>query len=107
MRLQPAFSSVAILTLALGIGATTAVFTVVYGVLLRPLPYRDPARLVTLQYGHHGTVSPWFSPANYRDYPAPTGAFAATAALAPIGRPGGSCRSSWATGPGRNCLCLP
>ena len=84
LRLQPAFSSVAILTLALGIGATTAVFTVVYGVLLRPLPYRDPARLVTLQYGHQGMVSPWFSPPNYRDYPAPTGAFAATAALTPV-----------------------
>src|SRR5438552_2998281 len=68
LRRQPAFSGVAILTLALGIGATTAVFTVVYGVLLRPLPYRDPDRLVTLMYGHHDTVSPWFSPLNYRDY---------------------------------------
>jgi putative ABC transport system permease protein len=45
LRRQPTFSSVAILTLALGIGATTAVFTVVYGVLFRPLPYRDPGRL--------------------------------------------------------------
>ena len=52
LRRQPAFSGVAILTLALGIGATTAVFTVVYGVLLRPLPYRDPGRLVMLLYGH-------------------------------------------------------
>ena len=84
LRLQPAFSSVAILTLALGIGATTAVFTVVYGVLLRPLPYRDPGRLVTLQYGHQGTVSPWFSPPNYRDYAAQNDAFSATAALTPV-----------------------
>ncbi len=38
LRRQPAFSSVAILTMALGIGATTAVFSVVYGLLLRPLP---------------------------------------------------------------------
>ena len=84
LRLQPAFSSVAILTLALGIGATTAVFTVVYGVLLRPLPYRDPGRLVMLQYGHQGRVSPWFSPPNYRDYVVENDAFSAAAALTPI-----------------------
>jgi predicted permease len=84
LRIQPAFSSVAILTLALGIGATTAVFTVVYGVLLRPLPYRDPGRLVMLLYGHHGRVSPWYSPPNFRDYAAQNDAFAGTAALTPI-----------------------
>ena len=54
LRRQPAFTGVAILTLALGIGTTTAVFTIVNGVLLRPLPYRDPSRLVTLFYGHQG-----------------------------------------------------
>jgi len=84
LRRQPAFGSVAILTLALGIGATTAVFTVVYGVLLRPLPYRDPSRLVMLLYGHQGVVSPWFSPPNFRAYAAQNDAFSATAALAPI-----------------------
>src|SRR3954467_2426415 len=81
---QPGFSGVAILTLALGIGATTAVFTVVYSVLLRPLPYRDPARLVTLFYGHHGQVSPWLSPSNLRDYVAQTDVFTGVAAGAPI-----------------------
>ena len=84
LRRQPTFSSVAILTLALGIGATTAVFTVVYGVLLRPLPYRDPSRLVMLMYGHQGRTSPWFSPLNFRDYAAQNDAFSATAALTPI-----------------------
>ncbi|MEO9033869.1 MAG: ABC transporter permease, partial [Gemmatimonadaceae bacterium] len=46
----PAFAITAILTLALGIGGTTAVFTVVNGVLLRPLPYTTPNRLVDLSH---------------------------------------------------------
>src|SRR5580765_1440366 len=48
MRRTPAFAAAAIVTIALGIGATTAMFSVVYGVVLRPLPYRDPDRLVNL-----------------------------------------------------------
>ena len=81
---QPAFTGVAILTLALGIGTTTAVFTIVYGVLLRPLPYRDPSRLVTLFYGHHGQTSPWLSPLDFRDYVGGSEAFAEASAVLPI-----------------------
>src|SRR6185295_5041682 len=84
LRRQPAFTGLAILTLALGIGTTTAVFTIVNGVLLQPLPYRDSSRLVMLFYGHQGRVSPWLSPLNVRDYVGPSGAFDEASAVAPI-----------------------
>jgi putative ABC transport system permease protein len=83
LRRQPGFTLVAVLTLALGIGANTAVFTVVNGVLLRPLPYGDSGRLVILMYGRPDRVSPWFSPLNYLDFTSQSQAFTESAAFAP------------------------
>jgi predicted permease len=73
----PAFSFIAILVMALGIGATTSLFTIVRSVLLRPLPFRDPDKLVMLYEHFRQTQFPYnvVSPADFRDWRAQTHGF--------------------------------
>ncbi len=71
LRRAPGFASVALATLARGIGGNVAVFSVVRSVLLRPLPYPDPEQLVQLWTDHRslGRAEPeWLSPPEFRDY---------------------------------------
>jgi putative ABC transport system permease protein len=73
---NPGFTLIAVLTLGLGIGANTAIFSVVNGVLLRPLPYHEPERIVTLLNDGRFPVSP----ANFLDFRANGQSFAQMAA---------------------------
>lgn len=70
MRKNPGFSLIAILTLALGIGANTAIFSVIHAVLLSPLPYNDPGRIMVVVERNLGKGFPGFavSPPNYMDW---------------------------------------
>src|ERR1700677_2477651 len=82
---SPGFTTVVVLTLALGIGANTAIFSVVYAVLLRPLPYLDASRLVLLNETSPkvGTVS--VSYPNYIDWRNQSHTFAQMAVVHEVG----------------------
>jgi len=77
LRRQPGFALVTVLTLALGIGASTAVFSVVRGVVLRPLGYPEPDKLmmVTSQFPGLGFDQFWMSVPEYVEYRDNNGAF--------------------------------
>jgi predicted permease len=80
LRRSPGFTLVAALTLAIGIGANTAIFSVVRGILLRPLPFTDPSRLVMVASRYHGERST-SSPANVYDWRVQNHSFTSMAVL--------------------------
>ena len=86
IRRNPGFGVAAALTFALGIGASTAIFSVVHGVLLRPLPYKDPDRLVVLweRQPGRGNDRNVVSVPNYEAWRSRARSFDGMAALVPL-----------------------
>ncbi|HUE24166.1 MAG TPA: ABC transporter permease [Bryobacteraceae bacterium] len=88
LRKNPGFTAVAMLALALGVGANTAMFSVVYGILLRPLPYPDADRIAVV-YMHW---LPWDNPranmsmADFLDWKSQTTSFEESSLYASVGR---------------------
>src|SRR5467141_780788 len=88
LRKNPGFTTVAVITLALGIGANTAVFSVVNAVLLRPLPYREPQQLVRV-YTEFPTMSLkkfWMSAPEFLDIQREAGSWESIGAWTTTGR---------------------
>jgi putative ABC transport system permease protein len=81
LRKNPGFAAVAVLTLALGIGANSAIFTVVNAVLLQPLPYPEPDRLVFLSEGNAASSIGY---PNYVDWVAQNHVFERMGAMQPV-----------------------
>lgn len=81
LRRSPLFTGSAVLTLALGIGASSAIFTVIHAVLIRPLPYREPAELVRIWEAHpvEGNERALVAAANFNDWRARSRAFSGLA----------------------------
>jgi len=86
LRHNPGFTAIAAITLALGIGGNTAVFTMVDAVALRSLPYRDRGQLMAIETRktQQHELEPWTSALDLRDMRARTGAFSAIAGISPV-----------------------
>lgn len=87
LRKRPAFAAMIVLTLGLGIGVNTAVFGVINAVLLKPLPYRDSDRVVTIWQNNvkAGVPRNDVSPANFIDWSEQSNSFSSIAGIEPFG----------------------
>lgn len=86
LRRTPAFSVTTVLTLALGIGATTGMFALVRTALWKPLPFRDPERLVLPKTSYNGRDNDWAPAPDFFDYREQADCFDTLAAMKHIGR---------------------
>lgn len=84
LRRSPGFTAAALFTLALGIGANTSIFSVVYGVVLRPLPFRDPARLIVMNETTPRVGDVSVSYPNFQDWRAQSRSFAEMSQVAGV-----------------------
>jgi putative ABC transport system permease protein len=84
LRKSPGFTTVAVLTLALGIGANTAIFSVVENVLLRPLPYNHPESLVEIWNSYPGFQAVGISAGDYADFRREAKSFSAMGAYGEV-----------------------
>jgi len=75
MRKTPGFTAIAIVTLALGIGANTAIFSVVDTAMLRPLPFQDSDRLIRISMTKAGSIAGGWPPIDLRDFAASAQSF--------------------------------
>ena len=75
LRRRPAFALAAILTVALGVGANTALFSVIYAVLIQPLPFRDPGKLVRIWETHPALPQLQVTAPDFRDWRSQTRSF--------------------------------
>src|SRR5918999_1424622 len=78
---RPALAAAAVVSLALGIGANTAIFSVLHNVVLNPLPYDDPDRLVIVWETRSDNPERWVAPANFVDWRRDAKSFASLAAF--------------------------
>ena len=81
---NPGFTVATVVTLALGIGANTAVFSVINGVLIQPLPYQHDSQLMQLQQHRRGAGGTGFSPKELDDLRAQSAAFKDFVVLASV-----------------------
>jgi putative ABC transport system permease protein len=86
LRSSRAYTAAAVLTLTIGIAGTTTIFSIVDGVLLKPLPFSSPGRVVALYQSNRakGSDRDGVAPANFADWRARSGSFAALAAAEPF-----------------------